>query len=36
MLHTTVILAIFSLEAVFAHAKLMVLGLEMNQFVRVG
>jgi len=35
MLHTTVILAIFSLETVFAHAKLMVLGLELNQIVRV-
>ena len=35
MLPTAVILALFSLETVFAHANLMVLGLEMNQFVRV-
>ena len=35
VLCTTVILAILLLETVFAHAKLMVLGLERNQFVRV-
>jgi len=35
MLHTAVILAILSVETVFAHAKLMVVGLELNQFVRV-
>ena len=35
MLRTTVFLAIQLLETVFACAKLMVLGLKMNQFVRV-
>ena len=35
MLHTAVILGILSMETVFAHAKLMVVGLELNQFVRV-
>jgi len=37
MLHTTVILGILSVKTVFkfAHAKLMVVGLELNQFARV-
>ena len=37
MLHTAVILGILSVKTVFkfAHAKLMVLGLELNQIVRV-
>ena len=37
MLHTAVIVAILLVETVFefAHVKLMVLGLELNQFVRV-
>jgi len=35
MLHTAVILDILSMETVFALAKLMVHGLELNQFVRV-
>jgi len=34
-LHTAVILGILSMETVFAHAKLMVVGLELNQIVRV-
>jgi len=35
LLHTAVILAILSMETVFAHAKLMVVGLELIQIVRV-
>jgi len=35
MLHTAAILGILSMETVFAHAKLMVVGLELNQIVRV-
>ena len=34
-LHTAVMLVIIALETWFAHAKLMLLGLEENQIVRV-